>query len=64
MEMLPWHKADPRLYKALIRVSDSDQVKRAEVHADSLEEARQNLEKYGEGSVYSLWNVVRAASLR
>ena len=63
--MFQWRKTDPRLYKALIRMPDSDQVKRAEVLADSLEEVKQNLEaEFGEGSVYSLWNVVRAASPR
>lgn len=56
---------DPRLYRALILMSDSDHVQRAEVLADSLEEARQSLEaEYGEGRVYSLWNVVDAESPR
>ncbi len=47
-----------KLYKAMIWEKDLDAIgKRVEVHAVSLAEAREKLErKFGEGKVYNLHN--------
>jgi hypothetical protein len=55
-----------RPYKALISKPGSERIDaRAEVMAESLEDARRKLEfEYGEGSVYSLWNEEDASQPR